>query len=153
MSIYIPSADSINEDDFQVKTIQGVDYFDNLIRVGGISILLTPDNDIAFTNGRTPLAVGLTNIVQKARIALSTPRGALMTHPGYGLPVQAGDSTADVNAKDVLRAIQDMFSKDPSFSAITSASVQKTGPVTKISINIGIAGSTQNVPITAEIRR
>ena len=154
MSIYIPSSDPINEEDFQVKPIQGVNYFDNLIRVGGISLLLTPNNDIAFaSDGRSQLAVGLTNIVQKARIALSTPKGALLTHPGYGLPVKAGDSTADVDAKDVLRAIQDMFAKDPTFSSITSASVQKTGPVTRISINIGIAGSSQNVPITAEIRR
>lgn len=154
MSIYIPSQDSVDEEDFRVKPIQGVDYFDNLIRVGGISLLLTPNNDIAFLpDGRSQLAVGLTNIVQRARIALSTYKGALMTHPSYGLPIKPGESTADVDAKEVLKAIRDMFSKDPTFSAITAAYVQKTGPTTRISVNIGIAGSSKIIPITTDIRR
>lgn len=154
MSIYIPSQDTPELEDFQVKPIQGIDYFDNLVRVGGISLLLNNNNDIVFTtDGRTKLAVGLNNIVQKARIALATPKGTLLQHPDYGLPVKVGDSTADVSAKNVLKSIQDMFSKDPSFNGVTSAAVNKTGGTTRITINVGIAGTSQIVPITAEIRR
>jgi len=154
MSVYIPSQDDPHLEDFLVKSIQGVDYFDNLIRVGGISLLLNSNNDIFITSdGRSRLAVGLTNIVQKARIALATVRGSLLQHPTYGLPLSIGESTADVSAKAVLKSIQEMFSKDPSFSEITSAQVIKSGPVSRITVNIGIAGTTQVIPITAEIRR
>lgn len=154
MSLYIPSQDESQYEDFQVKPIQGVDYFDNLVRVGGISLLLDSNNDIIFTkDGRTQLAVGLTNIVQKTRIALSTPQGSLLQHPKYGLPVQIGESTADVSANNVLKSIQEMFGKDPSFSGVTSAAVSKNGGTTFITVNVGIAGTSQVVPITAEIRR
>lgn len=154
MSIYIPSQDDPQLEDWQVKPIQGVDYFDNLVRVGGISLLLNANNDIIFSpDGRTRLAVGLNNIIQKARIALSTPKGSLLQHPGYGLPVKVGDSTADVSAQNVLKSIQDMFSKDPSFSSVTSARVSKIGGTTAITVNVGIAGTSQVVPITTEIRR
>lgn len=154
MSIYIPSQDDPQLEDFLVKPIQGVDYFDNLVRVGGISLLLNANNDIIFSpDGRSRLAVGLNNIIQKARIALSTPKGSLLQHPGYGLPVQVGDSTADVSADNVLKSIQDMFSRDPSFSSVTSAAVKKTGGTTSITINVGITGTSQIIPITTEIRR
>jgi hypothetical protein len=154
MSIYIPSDQDVDEEDFQVKSIPGVDYFDSLVRSGGISLLLSQNNDILITSsGSTRLAVGLTNIVQKARIALSTPRGSLLQHPGYGLPVYVGSSTADISAKDILKSIQDMFRKDPTFSNVTSAFVVKSGPVSKITVSVGIAGTNQNIPITADIRR
>lgn len=154
MSIYIPSDHDIDSPDFDTKAIPGVDYYDNLVRVGGISLLLDQNNNIIFTpNGGTKLAVGLTNIIQKARIALSTPKGSLQHHPSYGLPVQPGESTADISAKDILKSIQDMFSKDPTFTSITSASVVKNGPTSRINVNIGVAGIDQAIPISADIRR
>lgn len=153
MSIYIPSQEDPRNEDFQVKSIQGVDYFDNLVRVGGISILLTSNNDIAISpDGRSRLAVGLTNIVQKARIALATSKGSLIQHPNYGLPIQPGDSTADSDPKDILKSIQEMFSNDRSFSSVNSVSVLKSGPTSRITINVGIAGTSQVIPISAEIR-
>jgi hypothetical protein len=154
MSIYIPSQDDPEQQDFQTKPIPGVDYFDNLVRVGGISLLLSNNNDIIFTSaGATKLAAGLTNIVQKVRIALATPQGALLQHPSYGLPVKVGDSTADVSASNVLKSIQEMFSKDPSFSGVTSAFVSKNTGTTQITVSVGIAGTSQVIPITADIRR
>lgn len=154
MSIYIPSEDDPEQQDFKVKPIPGVDYFDNLVRVGGISLLLNTNNDIIFNSaGGTKLAVGLTNIVQKARLALSTPKGALLQHPSYGLPVKVGDSTADVSATNVLKSIQEMFSKDPTFSGVTSAAVSKNGGTTQITISVGIAGTSQVIPITTDIRK
>lgn len=153
MSIYIPSKDAANEEDFQAKAIPGIDYFDNLVRVGGISLLLNQYNDIVFApNGSTRLSVGMTNIIQKSRIALATPKGSLLQHKNYGLPVQAGMSTADVSANEILKSIKDMFSKDSSFSDVLSASVVKDGPVSRITINVEVAGVSQVVPITAEIR-
>lgn len=154
MSIYIPSQDQINEEDFKTKQIPGINYFDSLVRVGGISILLGPTNDIVLTPyGSSKYVYGLNNIIQKTKIALSTPKGALLHHPDYGLPVQPGLSTADVNAKDILQSIKAMFRKDKSFSSVNSVLVVKNGPTTKITANFAVAGVSQNVPVTVEIKR
>lgn len=153
MSIYIPSDEPTEEDDWKTKQIEGVDYFDSLIRVGGISLLLSPTNDIVFDSNGSKLAVGLTNIVQKAKIALSTPRGALLHHKSYGLPVQVGQSTADVSAQDILQAVQQMFEGDRTFSGVTGITVLKSGPSTQITANIGISGVQKNIPISVNIQR
>lgn len=154
MSLYIPSDQEPSEDNFVTKAIPGVDYFDNLVRIGGISILLDQNNDIVITpDGRSQLAIGLTNIVQKIRVGISTPKGALKTHPNYGLEVQPGASTADASADDVLRSIRNMYSKDPTFSSITSAKVLKKGPVSQISVNVQLAGVNQNIPISINVQR
>lgn len=152
MSLYIPSQDEPS-DDFETKPIPGIDYFNDLVRVGGVSILLDSSNDIVIVGNQTRYAVGLTNIVQKAKIALSTPKGSLINHPGYGLPVKVGQSTADVNANDVLQSIQQMFSEDPTFTNVSAVSVIKNGPTVAITANVEIAGINQSIPITTEIRR
>lgn len=154
MSVYIPS-DIIAEDtDFRYKAVPGVDYFDPLVRAGGIDLLLTSDGDLVVTpDGDGRLAVGLTNIVQKVKLVLNTPRGSLMHHENYGFPVQVGDSTADMSAQDILRICQGLFADDPTFTGVESASVLKTGPTVKITLSVGIAGTQTVVPITVEINR
>jgi hypothetical protein len=98
-------------EDFQTKKIATVDQFDSTVAIGGVNFLLNGKNDLIIThNSDVKLAVGLQNIVQNVRIALSTLRGDMMQHPGFGLPFRVGDSTADVSAKDILKSIQEMFS-------------------------------------------
>ena len=154
MSLYIPSDQDPVDEDFLMKKIPGIDYFDHLVRIGGISLLLDQNNDIIVTpDGRSKYSVGLVNIVQKTRIALSTFKGTLNRHSQYGLPVRPGESTADVSAKDIFNSVRDMFSKDPSFSAITGTKVVKSGTVTQITVNAQIAGTNQVIPVTAQIQR
>jgi hypothetical protein len=152
MSLFIPSEEPTDENDFRFKDIPGVDYLDNFVRVGGVSLLLTQGNDIAFGPNGSLLAVGLTNIVQKARIAISTPRGTLIQHPDYGLRLNVGDNTSEVDAKDVLKSIRDMFSNDSSFSGVDSASILKNGSSVRISVNVSVRGTSKNLPITTEIK-
>lgn len=154
MSLYIPSDLEADEDDFRQKSIPGVDYFDPLVRVGGVDLLLTPSGDLVVTpDGDTRLSVGLTNIVQKVRLALDTPRGSLLHHPNYGFPLQPGVSTADLSAKDILSICRDLFKEDPTFSGIESAAILKDGAVVKISLSVGIAGTTKVIPVTVDVRR
>ena len=154
MSLYIPSDIDADDDDFRQKSIPGVDYFDPLVRAGGVDLLLTPQGDLVITpDGDTRLAVGLTNIVQKVRLALDTPRGSLMGHPDYGFPLQPGVSTADLTAKDILSMSKDLFKGDPSFSGVESAAILKDGAVVKVSLSVGIAGTSTVIPITVEVPR
>jgi hypothetical protein len=154
MQIYIPSDIVPDEDDFRVKTIPGVDYFDPLVRSGGIDLLLTNDGDLVITpDGDSRLAIGLTNLVQKVRLALGTARGSLLHHPDYGLGLRPGVSTADLSAQDVLSGAQALFKKDQGFTGIESASIRKTANSLFVRLNVGIAGSGHFVPIETEIRR
>lgn len=154
MSLYMPSDEDVDEDDFRQKSIPGIDYFDPLVRVGGIDLLLTPAGDLVITpDGDTRLAVGLTNIVQKVRLVLDTPRGTLLHHPEYGFPLQPGISTADMSAQDILNVSRDLFRGDPTFSGVESAAILKDGAVVKVSLSVGISGTSQVVPITVEIPR
>lgn len=150
--IYIPSDVEPAEEDFRVKSIPGVDYFDPLVRSGGIDLLLTPDGDLVITpDGDSRLAIGLTNLIQKARLAIGTPKGALLHHPDYGIGLTPGVSTYDLNASQVLTDLKQLFKDDAGYLGVQSASVLKNGNTMQVRASIGIAGTGQYIPITVTI--
>lgn len=153
-TIYIPSDTDPVEDDFKVKAIPGLDQFDPLIRVGGVDLLITQAGDLAVTpDGDLRLSVGLTNIIQKIKIALETPKGSLIHHPEYGASVEPGSSTADTDPNELLARFRDMFSKDPTFTGVESAAISKVGPVLRVALAVGIAGTNQVIPVSFEIKK
>jgi hypothetical protein len=151
-SIYIPSTEPADDTDFQHKAIPGVDYFDPLIRTGGVDLLVDSNGDLVLTeDGDTKLAVGLNNIIQKVRLALNTPKGSLLHHPDYGLPAIFGASTAEVSAQDIADAVRNLFKDDPTFTAVEAVSVIKQGPVAAVTASLAIAGSNAVIPVTVTI--
>ena len=154
MLIYIPSDLEAKDADFTFKSIPGIAEYDSFIAVGGIDLLLTPANDLIVTpDGDTRWAVGLTNIIQKVRLALSVVQGTLNRHPSYGLPIEVGMSLADLSAADVVAAAEGMFAGDPTFTGIKAASINVTGPLAALSIAVEVAGTNQIIPITAQVSR
>lgn len=152
-TIFIPSDIQPEDADFTTKTIPGIDYSDSLLSVGGIDLLLTPQNDLVITpDGDSRWAVGLTNIVQKVRLAMTTPQGSLPLHPEYGLPLQVGQSLADLSAEQVVQAAKGMFAGDPTFAGVQAASVSVQGPGALVNIAVSIAGTSQVIPISQQIR-
>jgi nucleoid-associated protein YgaU len=153
MLIYIPSDQEPADGDFKTKAIPGINEFDPLIQTGGVDLLLTQSGDLAITpDGDCRLAIGLTNLVQRIRTAIGTPRGSLLHHPEYGLSVILGVSTADVDAKDLKARLQDLLTSDPAFSGVSGVVVQKNGPVLKISMTVGVSGTNHTIPVTVEIK-
>ena len=153
MQIYIPSPDEPADEDYRLKSIPGVNYFDPLVEAAGVDILLTESLDLAITpDGDCRLAVGLANVVQTARIRLSTPQGTLIRHPSFGLAIKPGESTADVDAQTLLRSCQDLFADDPTFTGVESASIAKQGPSVLIQLQVGIRGVSQNIPVTFKLQ-
>jgi hypothetical protein len=149
--IYIPSENAAAEDP-KTKAVPGVDVFDPLLQISGVDLLLTPDGDLAITpDGDCRLAYGLTNIVQTVRLLLSTPHGSLLQHPEFGLLLPVGESTADIDANDIVDRIKDAFKKDPTFSGVRSVVVQKIGAVLQLTVDVGVAGTSQFVPITVSL--
>jgi hypothetical protein len=152
--IYIPSESTPEDDGFRTKSIPGVDQFDQLIAAGGVDLLLTQNGDLAITpDGDCRLAVGMTNIIQQIRTAIGTPRGSLLHHPDYGLGLTPGVSTADLDAKTMLSSLQEMFRADKTFSGVSGVAISKMGPVVRVAMSVGIAGTNQTIPLTVDIRR
>jgi hypothetical protein len=152
--IYIPSDQEPKDEDFKTKAVPGVDEYDRLLAVGGIDLLLDQKNDLVIApDGDARYAVGLVNIVQKVRIALSVRQGSLMGHPEYGLPLSVGESLADLDASDFVRAAQDMFGGDPTFTAVRGAHIDVQGPLAKIGLAVEVAGTSQVIPISADVKQ
>jgi hypothetical protein len=150
--IYIPSDLAPKDRDFTTKSIPGVDEHDSFIAVGGVDLLLTPANDLVITpDGDSRWSVGLTNIIQKVRLAMSTVQGTLSRHPDYGLPIEVGMSLADLNAAQIVRAVEGMFAGDPTFTDIKAAHIDVTGPLAALNIAVEVAGVSQIIPISAQV--
>jgi hypothetical protein len=152
--IYIPSDSPTSIKNEEVKSNPDVDEFENFLAVGGVDLLLTETGDLAITpDGDCRLATGLSNIIQKVKLAFNTPLGSLLKHPEYGFGVEVGASTADVSSRDILKAAKQTFADDPTFSGILSASVLKDGGGVAIGLNVGINGHSSLVPVSFRVRK
>ena len=152
MLIYIPSDADPAYVDNQLKSIPGATQYDQFLLQGGIDLLLTQDNDLAVTpDGDCGLAVGLTNITQEVRLVLSCPRGGLIDHLSYGLPIEAGTSIADVDAQSLAKTMKDLFSFDPMFTGVYGVNVIINGPVAGITLAVGVKGIPSQIPISVNI--
>jgi hypothetical protein len=152
MVVYIPSDLEPKDEDFTTRSIPGIKEYDSFIAVGGIDLLLTPANDLVITpDGDSRWSVGLTNVIQKVRLALSVVQGTLNRHPDYGLPIEAGMSLADLSAAQVVRAAESMFAGDPTFTGIKAAKISVNGPVANLNIAVEVRGVSQIIPISAQV--
>jgi hypothetical protein len=154
MMIYIPSDSEPTEQDYATKSIPGLANLQQMIAVGGVDLQLTNSMDLAVTpDGDCKLAIGLTNLIQRVRIAFSTPPGGLLQHPEFGLGLIAGTSTADLTAKAVMNRAQSYFRSDSAFSGIQSVLINKDGPSLAISLSLGVRGVDQLLPVTLEVKQ
>lgn len=151
MQIYIPSLQPA-PDQIAPRAIPGVDDYATTMRQGGIDLLLTPSGDLAVTpDGDCRLAIGLTNLVQRVKIAVATQKGSLPQHPEYGLGVVPGISSADFDAKALANATQNLFANDPSFTGVIGARVEQLGGTAKMTLTVGLAGQDIVLPISLNI--
>jgi hypothetical protein len=149
MSIYIPSDKSPEFDDFIFKAIPGSDIYNHLFRVAGTDLLLSSTNDIILTrDGDSPLALGLNAIIQDLKIKTLTRKGSIIRHPNFGLPIAIGNSLADTSALSIIDAISDSFRSDPTYTKVSFAQVNISGPISAISFTVGIRGVADYIPIT-----
>lgn len=152
--LYIPSDQEPGGLDHLVKDIPGINQFDPLIRVGGIDLLLTSGGDLVITpDGDAKLAIGLQNILQNVRIKLSVPVGSLLQHPDFGIGIEAGQSTADLDAKQLSQLLTKSFASDPTFSGVGGISVVKNGPTASLSMSLQVAGTSEFIPVSLDIGR
>jgi hypothetical protein len=153
-SIFIPSDETADEEDFLLKSIPGIDEFDPYIQAGGVELLLTQDGDLAITpDGDCKLAVGLTALVQRLRLLIATPKGSLLHHPEWGFPVEVGQSTAEMSALDIQRGLQAIVSGDSAFTSVQAIVVQKLGPAIRVSMSVGVKNADRLIPVTIDLQK
>lgn len=149
--IYIPSSREPGGN-FRVEGIPASVANDPLAAVGGIDLLLTDKNDLVVTeDGDTRWAVGMTNIVQQFRLLVDLQRGALLQHPGAGNPLRVGQTAAEMSAGDAVRGLRAALAADPAFAAIDSVHVDRSGPVTRVSVQAEVAGTDLTLPLSVEM--
>jgi hypothetical protein len=147
--IFMPSAIPTTLNDFIGKPNPAVAEAANFILVGGADLLLTSDNDIVITpDGDQLLIVGLQNIIQRARLAFSTPQGSLVEHPQYGLPLYPGISVADLDTQQLILATRALFADDPTFVSVVNPVVNVNGPSATLSAQINVAGAQNALPLS-----
>jgi hypothetical protein len=93
----------------------------------------------------------MTNLIQRVRTALATTRGSLIHYPNYGFINMVGESTAEVDAKDVAERLKNLLSGDPTFTGVYGVSIFKNGGTIQISFSVGVAGVDQTIPLTIDI--
>lgn len=149
--VYIPSAIPVSES-LSNKPIPGVSPAD--IARGGVDLLLRTNGDAAIgPGGAWPFAVGVTNLIQRTRVAFQTRRGTLPQHPSFGLGLRPGESTSELNAKGILAAARGMFAGDPDFAGISAVRVLQKGNAMRVGLSINVAGTDLPLPVSLAVRR
>lgn len=137
-----------------VDDIKGIDNFDPLLQISGVDFLLDDKGDLVITpEGDFKYAYGLQNIVQSVKLALTTPQGSLLQHPGYGINLSIGQSTADVDPENIAKSITQMFANDSTFTGVKAIRINQNGPVVEIFVSIGIEGINDSIPIQINVVR
>lgn len=147
--IYIPSEESAIENDYITKAIPGVSEIDPMVVSGGVDLLLDSNKDLILTqDGDSRLSVGLSNIIQNLEIAFGIKQGKLLLHPGFGMPLDIGTSSADVDVRSVVSSIKKMLETDPTFSKVGKITVSKDSSGVSIKASAVVAGSSTYLPIS-----
>lgn len=151
MVFFIPSSEEAPQD-YGASLPSEVNDFDHLLDLGGIDLLLTENNDLVIgADGGGKLTFGLQNIIQNARIRLSTERGTLLHHDDFGIDVSVGGSTADSDANAILKSVQEAFQGDPAIARVSAVTVRKEGPTVHIGLSLELAGSGKTVPLSFQL--
>ena len=158
--IYIPSNLPFNSV-FNTSQIEGIDQYDDLVRVSGVDLLLKTNRgvggsttfDLALDTetGDVPLAAGMTNIYQSLTLALSTKQGSVIQHPEYGIAVQVGDSIADIDLVSIRNSIEKNLANDSSVGTVEFVSVAFNAPVLSVAAGVRVAGVNKVLPLNFDI--
>lgn len=150
--IFIPSTQATPNSDLQLRYVPTLSDLETILQVGGVDGALTDSGDIAITqDGDWPYVQGLAALIQWARVALNTPLRSWLLFPTFGIDVQVGQSLADVSAQDVLSAIKNSFRLNDAFTGVRSALVNIQGPVTRVTLELGVKGVDSTLPVTFDI--
>ncbi|MCC7443181.1 MAG: hypothetical protein IT285_16230 [Bdellovibrionales bacterium] len=145
--IWVPSDLSPASDEPRVREVPA-SREDPLAGLSGVDWMLDEYGDLARTGqGDIRLTWGMQNLVQGLKIMLLTRRGTLITHPDFGLSIGAGESSADFDAAETYRALDELVSSDPRFDGLSSLRVDLDGPELRVSMSVLLSNGSGVFPL------
>lgn len=125
---------------------------DPLTGMSKVDWLLTEDGDVARNSyGDFRLASGMTNLIQALKTKIGSVKSTIMLHPGFGLGIKPGISTADVSAQQIFDDLNDLIKEDQRFQGLASLQIEINGPTMIINMGVTIAGQQGVFPLTFEL--
>lgn len=150
--IFIPSGQATTNTDLQLRFVPTLSDLERILQVGGVDGALTDSGDIAITqDGGWPYVQGMATLIQWARTALNTPLRSWILVPTFGIDIQVGQSLADVSAADILASVKSTFKLNSAFTGVSSALISTDGPVTQVTLELGVRGVDSTLPVTFSI--
>jgi hypothetical protein len=147
--IWIPSETSSQDDDPAITPITYIQDDPQLVKFSKIDFLLDSSGDLAFTNdGFLNLAFGKTNLVQAAKLKVTTLSKSLLLHPTLGAGIATGSSTADVDLTGLINNINQSFSSDPRFNVPSSVQFVLNGSVLTANVSVSVRQANSVLPVS-----
>lgn len=111
--------------------------------------LLTDTGDLAINNyGDFRYASGITNLIQALRIKFGTRASTVLTHPTFGLNIQAGSMTTDLQIQELYNAINLMVTQDPRFAAVSQLQIKLENGTLGINMAVQLPNQTGVFPVS-----
>jgi len=149
--IAIPSSNPVTIDG-RIKIGAGIDDLNGLFKIAKTDFLLDKNGDLVFSSdGDIKLAQGLTNIIQAAMMILRTKAGSLLQNPSFGVGVEAGTPSSEIDTNAIMNELQKAFSEDSRFNGIVIGEVSKRGVALNIKVLVEVASTGNYLPLEAEI--
>ena len=151
--LFIPSQQE-PEGGWRVTGVVGAEAYDPTVSAGGVDLLLDSHGDLVVTpDGDGRWAIGMTALTQRFRTVLACNQGELLHHPDFGIPLRAGDSTADVSAAEISDAVKAALTADEAYSSVRGISVALQGNTVSISAQLDVIGSNLTLPLSVDVTR
>jgi hypothetical protein len=116
----------------------------------GSDIRLDADGNMVIQeNSDLGLLSGVANVQQAIDLRLQTELGSMIKQSVYGLAAQAGFAGTTAALRYVKLAIRSTLIQDPRIESISNMVVSIGGDTLQISMDIGLVGSDQTLPVTA----
>jgi hypothetical protein len=154
MMLYIPtnSAPNVLASDF--KFSPDMDDQTVLSAIAGTDIMLNSEGDIAvLPSGDVKVSGGIANLVQAAKLKLTTPKGSLIQHPDYGLGVMAGTPTQEFDVNEAFADIERAFADDDRFDSVLASRITKKGGTVTIDVALQPPQTNSVLPLTVNLRK
>jgi len=145
--IYIPTDQVVENTSrtFDIPFLEG----DTLTGLSKVDWLMDDSGDIVINSfGEVSLANGLTNLVQALKMKVATAKGGILSNPDFGLGLQPGVTTNDLNVGDILADLREMVLQDARFEAVDKIEINLLPPDLSITIKARLANGRGIFPIT-----
>jgi hypothetical protein len=126
-----------------------------------VDLSINEEGDLQFgPTGDLQLIFGLDNSVQAVRLKMSVEENELRRHPGYGLAVVQGQRNNNIEQvkETLVTSITNSIAVDERFAGLSTLDVVYSSPESGsaaagyyISMNVTLAGTGQNIPISFKV--